>query len=61
MTIHCTSQSERWEEQVYLAFISAPRHGNQNKAEESFAFAAREIVREELIGQKIDFVIQYII
>jgi staphylococcal nuclease domain-containing protein 1 len=46
---------------VYLAFISAPRVGNQNKSEEPFAFAARELIREDLIGRKVDFVIQYIL
>jgi staphylococcal nuclease domain-containing protein 1 len=59
LVIKSTSKEDPWEEQVFLAYISAPRVGNQNKAEEPFAFAAREIIRDALIGKKIDFTIEY--
>lgn len=59
LTIQSVSKENPWEEQVYLAFISAPRCGNHAKAEDAFAFEAREVLRDALIGKKIDFVVEY--
>lgn len=50
-----------WEEQCFLAFISAPRSGNASRSEEPFAFDAREFLREKIIGKKVDFTIEYLI
>ena len=59
LTIQRISKADPWEEQVYLAYVSAPRIGNQTRAEDPFAFDAREFLREELIGKKVDFTIEY--
>ena len=61
LIIKSTNKEEPWEEQVFLAYITAPRIGNKDKAEEPFAFAAREIIRESLIGKKVEFNIEYTI
>lgn len=52
---------DAFEEQCYLAYVQAPRVGNYQRSEEPFAFEAREFVRSKLIGQKIDFTIEYMI
>ena len=36
-----------------------PRIGNQNRNEEPFAFEAREVIREKVIGRKVDYVTEY--
>ena len=36
-----------------------PRIGNQNRYEEPFAFEAREVIREKVIGRKVDYVTEY--
>ena len=36
-----------------------PRIGTPNRTEEAYAFDAREAIREKIIGQKVDFVTEY--
>lgn len=43
----------------YLAYVSVPRVGNPNRAEEPFAYEAREAIREMVIGRKVDYVTEY--
>jgi staphylococcal nuclease domain-containing protein 1 len=59
LTLAKTAGKDPFEEQCYLAFVSAPRCGNNNRSEEPFAFDAREFVREKIIGRKVDFTIEY--
>jgi staphylococcal nuclease domain-containing protein 1 len=40
---------------VYLASIQAPKMGSANRSEEPLAFAAREFLREKIIGKKCEF------
>ena len=54
-----TSGKDPFEALVHLAYISAPRVGNPNRTEEAFAFEARELIREKIIGRKCDFTIEY--
>lgn len=39
--------------------MSVPRVGNPNRSEEPFAYEARELIREMLIGRKVDYVTEY--
>lgn len=59
LTIQNIAKDDPWEERVYLAFITAPRCGSQEKSEDPFAFEARELVREAFIGKKVDFTLEY--
>ena len=43
----------------YLAHVNVPRIGNPNRNEEPLAFEARELIRERLIGRKVDYVTEY--
>lgn len=43
----------------FLAYLSVPRIGTPNRTEEAFAYEAREAIREKLIGQKVDYVTEY--
>ena len=43
----------------FLAYLSVPRIGTPNRTEEAYAFDAREAIREKLIGQKVDYVTEY--
>ena len=45
---------------MHLAYVSTPRLGNPSRAEEPFAFEARELLREKIIGRKCDLTIEYI-
>ncbi|CAH1757498.1 4726_t:CDS:10 [Entrophospora sp. SA101] len=42
-----------------LAYIQAPRLGNQNKEDESFAFESREYLRQLVVGKEVTFRIDY--
>lgn len=42
-----------------LASVQAPRIGSSNRVEEPFAFEAREFLREQIIGKKAEFRIEY--
>ncbi len=44
---------------MYLAFLQAPKCGNQTKTDDPYAFNAREAIREPLIGKLVDFTIEY--
>lgn len=56
--LHKTGK-DGFNENVFLANIQAPRVGNPSKPEDSFAFDAREAVREMIIGKKVDFILEY--
>lgn len=43
----------------FLAYVSVPRVGNPNRNEEPYAYEARELIREMLIGRKVDYVTEY--
>ena len=43
----------------FLAYISVPRIGTPNRNEEAYAFDAREAIRDKVIGQKVDYVTEY--
>ncbi|RIA91953.1 transcription factor [Glomus cerebriforme] len=49
------------ERQLNLAFIQAPRLGNQKKEDEPFAFEAREYLRNFLVGKEVAFRVEYTI
>ena len=59
LLLHKTKGVDPFEAICYLAYISAPRMGNPNRIEEAFAFEARELVRERLIGKKVTFTLEY--
>lgn len=44
---------------MYLASVTAPKMGNTNRAEEAFAFDAREFLREKIVGKKGEFQLEY--
>lgn len=52
-------QADKEEALCYLAYVNVPRIGNPNRNEEPLAFEARELIRERLIGRKIDYVTEY--
>lgn len=54
-----TTGKDPFEDICYLAYIKAPRLGNLTRSEEPFAFEARELIRDKLIGKKVDFTIEY--
>ena len=58
--MHKTAGKDQFEANVNLAYINAPRTGNPSRKEEPFAHDAREFLREKLIGQKVDYTIEYI-
>jgi hypothetical protein len=39
-------------ERYFLANVIAPHMGSPNRAEDPFAFAARELLREKITGKK---------
>jgi hypothetical protein len=39
--------------------VSAPKIGSTNRTEEAFAFDAREFLREQIIGRKCEFNLEY--
>ena len=43
----------------FLAYVNVPRIGTPNRSEEAYAFDAREAIREKAIGQKVDYVTEY--
>jgi len=43
----------------FLAHINVPRIGNPNRNEEPLAYDARELIREKIIGRKVDYVTEY--
>ena len=43
----------------FLAHINVPRIGNPSRNEEPLAFDARELIRERIIGRKVDYVTEY--
>ena len=45
---------------MHLAYISTPRLGNPHRTEEPFAFEARELIREKIIGRKCDLTVEYV-
>ncbi|CAB5297965.1 unnamed protein product [Rhizophagus irregularis] len=47
------------ERQLNLAYIQAPRLGNQKKEDEPFAFEAREYLRGFLVGKEVTFRVDY--
>ncbi|CAG8762154.1 19201_t:CDS:10, partial [Cetraspora pellucida] len=49
------------EKQISLAYIQAPRMGNQKKDDEPFAFESREFLRCQIVGKEITFRIDYTI
>ena len=51
--------NDSWDPHCFLAYVNVPRVGTQTRSEEPFAFEAREVVRELLIGKKIDFNTEY--
>ena len=55
-----TSGKDQFDALCHLAYISGPRLGNPNRAEEPFAFEARELIREKMIGKKCDYTIEYV-
>ena len=46
-------------EKCYLSNVQAPYIGSPNRAEEAFAHAARESIRNKIIGRKCQFTIDY--
>ena len=54
-----TKQSGTTETNVNLASVQAPRMGSSNRVEEPFGFEAREFMREQCIGKKAEFRIDY--
>ena len=63
-SIHLTPVAKKlansnWDSHCFLAYVSVPRVGNQSRSEEPFAFEAREVVRELIIGRKVDFNTEY--
>ena len=52
-----TGSADPFEGIVHLAWIQAPRIGSAQRTEEPFAFDARELIREKIIGKKCNFTI----
>jgi endonuclease YncB( thermonuclease family) len=46
-------------QKVYLSNVQAPYIGSPSRAEESFANAAREVIRNKIIGKKCQFSVDY--
>ena len=44
---------------AYLASIQAPKMGSSQRVEEPFAFDARELLRDQAIGRKCEFIPEY--
>lgn len=53
------SNPDGFESIVFLANVVAPRIGNQNRSEEPFAFDAREMIREKIIGRNCEYIVEY--
>ncbi|CAG8450919.1 5228_t:CDS:10 [Acaulospora colombiana] len=49
------------ERQLNLAYIQAPRIGNQKKDDEPFAFESREFIRSRIVGKEVSFRVDYTI
>ena len=54
-----TTGKDQFEDICYLAYIKAPRIGNLTRTEEPYAYEARELIREKIIGRKVDFTVEY--
>ena len=54
-----TTGKDQFEDICYLAYIKAPRIGNLTRTEEPFAYEARELIRDKIIGRKVDFTVEY--
>ena len=55
-----TTGKDQFEGMCHLAYIAAPRLGNPNRTEDPFAHEAREAIRDQIIGRKVDFVTEYL-
>ncbi len=42
-----------------MASVQAPKIGSANRSEEPFGFAAREFLREKIVGHKCEFTVEY--